>query len=110
MKKVKVLLVDVARGSARRVLGVPVKIGVLEGVYAATPRWAFPNQILKDVWDVTHIPSGLAHLSASDCPEDAAEKLSEFIQRIGKATYQHKIRRAMKVRKRLEKKRPELFA
>ena len=79
------------------VVGVPVKIGVIEDLFAATPRITWSQRIHKNLFDITHIPSGFCYAVGAKSPHDAAAAFEAKIKAIGKKKYQKAIMKAMEI-------------
>lgn len=76
--------------------GVPVKIGVISDLFAATPHvlpqmWAVQNR-----WNITHMPSGHCYVCYASSPNEAVSEFSRVVQHVGRKSYQKAVRKAMK--------------
>lgn len=89
--------------------GVPVKVGVIDDLFAATHKWMNGNYFETD-WNITHIPSGLCHSACAFSPQEAVAHFTSEILRLGKERYQKRINNAMKRRRAIEKAHPEWFS
>lgn len=108
MKTIDVLLVS---PSLKPVIvkGIPVKIGVIEDLFVATPVWYASGRVSDALWNITHIPSGHSKHAYAPSVRKAVRMTEEKIKALGKQEYQKAIRKAMNSRRKLEKERPEWF-
>ena len=81
----------------KTVEGVPVKVGNISDLFAATPYLLPSSSVLNGRWNITHIPSGCCYMTYARSVKQAVELFEDEIKSVGKERYQDAIYRAMKL-------------